>query len=72
MKTKEDELVEFELNNLKMCESDVAISKRIKEIYHAGIGQGWKESGQCPQCFKELKEDIRCCEECEDGGIKLK
>lgn len=56
MKTKEDELVKFELNNLKMAESDAAIERRIKAIYHKGILQGWKECREEAKGWKERRE----------------
>lgn len=53
------------LNCIKMCESDKAIERRINEIFLDGTSVGWKESGQCPKCMKDLPEIVRYCDDCE-------
>ena len=60
----EEYKIKHHLNCIKMCQSDKALIKRIETIFAEGNENGWKESGQCPKCLKDLNEDPVFCEGC--------
>lgn len=67
----EETRLDHHLNSIKMCKSDLAISRCIERIFEEGNRNGWNEAGKCPNCLEDLPDVVTYCDNCKKNANKI-